>query len=41
MTRFTKTRFVLATAAMALAAPGLASAETVLKWAHVYETSEP
>jgi tripartite ATP-independent transporter DctP family solute receptor len=27
--------------AAALAAPGLASAQTVLKWAHVYETSEP
>ena len=41
MTKLASTRLVLATAAMALAAPGLASAETVLKWAHVYETSEP
>ncbi len=41
MKRRSTTRLVLATAAMALAAPGLASAETVLKWAHVYETSEP
>jgi tripartite ATP-independent transporter DctP family solute receptor len=30
-----------AVAAAALALPGAASAQTMLKWAHVYETSEP
>ena len=36
-------RHILKTVALAslLAAAGLASAQTKLKWAHVYETSEP